>query len=62
MGSKQTKKCCVIRLCNESIKEDKEKMFKASRKHWEINEILLKGMINVKSSKNVVQTYRNSNK
>jgi hypothetical protein len=46
----------------QSIKEDNEKLLKASKEHEELNEILLKNMTEMKQNKNVGQTSNNAKK
>jgi hypothetical protein len=46
----------------QSIKEDNEKLLKASREQEELNEILLKNMTEMKHNKNVGQTSSNAKK
>jgi hypothetical protein len=46
----------------QSIKEDNEKLLKASKEQEELNEILLKNMTEMKQNKNVGQTSNNAKK
>jgi hypothetical protein len=46
----------------QSIKEDNEKLLKASKEQEELNEILLKNMTEMKHNKNVGQTSSNTKK
>jgi hypothetical protein len=44
---------CNIKKELQSIKEDNEKLLKASKEHEELNEILLKNITEIKQNKNV---------